>query len=306
MSVTDRCNFRCIYCTPESRTPLLPRRDILTYEEMHRLARAAARFGITKVRLTGGEPLVRRDILHLVEMLRGISGIRELAMTTNGSLLAQMAARLRRAGLDRINVSLDSLDPAKFSRITRGGSLDVVLKGLEAAWRAGLPVRVNVVVMRGVNDDEIESYVRFAAQNSLEVRFIEKMPLGQPAPDDGRLLVPADEIERRIAHAAAVEPLPIEPSSPARSRFRIAGTAGVVGVIPPVTRPFCASCNRLRLTSDGRLRSCLVDKPSVNVREILRNGSDEAALVEAFRRAAAMKPAARGDYGPETMRMVGG
>ena len=306
VSVTDRCNLRCVYCTPESNFEELPHEAILAYEEIERIVRAGARFGITKARLTGGEPLVRRDILHLVRMIRGISGIRELVMTTNGVLLSRMAAELKSAGLDRINISIDSLDGEKFSRITRCGSLDKVLEGLEAARGAGFRVKINVVLMRGVNDDEIEDYVRFAAEKGLEVRFIEKMPLGQPPTDNGKLLVGADEIEKRIAQVAEFTPVSAEPSAPATSRFRIANSRGIIGIIPTVTRPFCASCNRLRLAADGRLRPCLVDGPSVNVKRILRDGGGEDALVEAFEKAAAMKPRMRGDYRAQAMRMVGG
>jgi cyclic pyranopterin phosphate synthase len=306
VSVTDRCNLRCVYCTPESNFEELPHEEILAYEEIERVVRAGARFGITKARLTGGEPLIRRDILHLVRMIRGISGIRELVMTTNGVLLSRMAAELKSAGLDRINISIDSLDGEKFSRITRRGSLDKVLEGLEAARGIGFRVKINVVLMRGVNDDEIEDYVRFAAEKGLEVRFIEKMPLGQPPTDNGELLVGADEIEKRIAQVAELVPVSTEPSGPATSRFRIAGGRGIIGIIPTVTRPFCATCNRLRLTADGRLRACLVDSPSVNVKSILRNAGGEDALVKAFRQAAVMKPRMRGDYRAQAMRMVGG
>ncbi len=306
ISVTDRCNLRCIYCTPESNFEELPHEEILAYEEIERVVRAGARFGITKARVTGGEPLIRRDILHLVRMIRGISGIRELVMTTNGVLLSRMAAELKSAGLDRINISIDSLDGEKFSRITRGGSLDKVLEGLEAARGAGFRVKINVVLMRGVNDDEIEDYVRFAAEKGLEVRFIEKMPLGQPPTDNGKLLVGADEIEKRIAQVAELTPVSAEPSAPATSRFRIAGGRGLIGIIPAVTRPFCATCNRLRLAANGRLSACLVDGLSVNVKRILRDGGGEDALVEAFEKAAAMKPRMRGDYRAQAMRMVGG
>jgi len=306
VSVTDRCNLRCVYCTPESNFEELPHEEILAYEEIERVVRAGARFGITKARLTGGEPLIRRDILHLVRMIRGISGIRELVMTTNGVLLSRMAAELKSAGLDRINISIDSLDGEKFSRITRCGSLDKVLEGLEAARDAGFRVKINVVLMRGVNDDEIEDYVRFAAEKGLEVRFIEKMPLGQPPTDNGKLLVGADEIEKRIAYAAELTPVRTETSAPATSRFRIADSRGLIGIIPTVTRPFCASCNRLRLAADGRLRPCLADGPSVNVKSILRDGGGEDALVEAFEKAAVMKPRMRGDYRAQAMRMVGG
>jgi len=282
ISVTDRCNFRCTYCMPEDGLTWLPRSEVLTFEELERLARVLVeRHGIRSIRLTGGEPTVRAHLPVLVGKLAALPV--DLALTTNGATLAAVAPALAAAGLRRVNVSLDSLRPDRFEALTRRDELAAVLEGIDAALAAGLtPVKVNVVVMRGVNEDEVVDLAAFGRDRGVTVRFIEWMPLdGSDAWRDDQVVTQAEILER-IAAAFPLEPI-LRGHEPAE-RFRYLDGQGEVGVIPSVTRPFCEQCDRLRLTADGQLRSCLFSLEDHDLREILRaGGSDDdlSAAIEA-------------------------
>jgi cyclic pyranopterin phosphate synthase len=285
VSITDRCNLRCSYCMPVD--PLwFPRDEILRYEEIVQLVGVLRARGVRKVRITGGEPLVRRDVPRLVALLREVDGIEDLSLTTNGLRLAELAADLAAAGLRRVNVSLDTLDPARFLALTRRDALDRVLRGLAAAAAAGLaPLKVNAVVLRGVNDDEVETLVAHAREHNFEIRFIEFMPLENGKTWDLERVVGGDEIRRRIARRWPIEPDPgADPHAPA-ARYRFRDGRGAVGFIDSVTRPFCAGCSRLRLTADGKLRVCLYDDRETDLKGPLRSGASPAELDRLIERA---------------------
>lgn len=280
ISVTDRCNLRCIYCMPAEGVAACNHEEILRYEEIETIVRAAAALGVSKVRLTGGEPLVRLGLVDLVRMLARIPGIDDLAMTSNGMLLARYADELARAGLQRVNVSLDTLRPERFQRITRCGELVAVLEGMAAAKRAGLdPIKINTVVIRGMNDDEVVDFARQTMEMAWNVRFIELMPMGNGLNNleaDWRdRVVTADEIRARIETTLG----PLEPAKmragngPARY-YRLPGAPGTLGFITPISEHFCYKCNRLRLTADGQLRPCLLSDYEIDLRTPLRQGAD--------------------------------
>jgi len=317
ISVTDRCNLRCIYCMPPEGVPWRPHEEILRYEEIVQVVRLAAELGIRKVRLTGGEPLVRPGLAGLIASLAGIPGIEDLSLTTNGTLLEARAAELAASGLHRVNVSLDSLNPERFARLTRGGDLDAVLRGIEAARRAGLnPVKLNTVVIRRWNDDEVALFARKTREEGWHVRFIEFMPIGR-RPDEGREawqeeLVTVEEMRRRIEEEVG----PLLPyagpggAGPARY-YRLEGAEGTIGFISPVSEHFCARCNRLRLSADGRLRPCLLSDAEVDLRTILRNGAGPEEVRERIVEAICRKPAghrlAEGEFPHgRTMSEIGG
>lgn len=311
ISVTDRCNFRCVYCMPED-VAFMDREELLTFEEIERVTRVAVRLGIEKVRLTGGEPLARRDVERLVERLAAIPGLRSVSMTTNGYFLPAKAAALKRAGLTGLNISLDTLDPDRFLLLTRRDYLREVLAGLDAALAAGFaPIKVNMVVMRGYNDDEVETFALLARTRPLVVRFIEFMPLDNGNVWNERLVVPAREIIERIASVAPLEPLEHDPSEPAR-RWRFRDGQGEIGVIASVTEPFCAHCDRLRLTADGKIRNCLFGLDEYDVRAVLRGGGSDEDIAAVFQEAVANKWAGHlinraGFVKPErTMHAIGG
>ncbi len=289
ISVTDRCNLRCVYCMPEIGVSALRHQDILTYEEILRVARLAAELGIRKIRITGGEPLVRRDVVGFLGRLARLPSLEDLSLTTNGLLLGPMARDLRKAGLRRVNVSLDTLRPEVFERITRRPGLQQVLAGLEAARAAGLsPIKVNVVALRGLNDGEILEFAAFAREGGYEVRFIEFMPSSADAWSAGGFL-PASEILETLRSRYALVPVE-ERSSVGPSRtYRLNG-GGTVGIISPLTEHFCGRCNRLRLTASGSLRSCLFSDREIDLRPILRSQSGDPGLTEAIRRAVHEKP----------------
>jgi cyclic pyranopterin phosphate synthase len=283
ISVTDRCNLRCVYCMPPEGVPWRPHEQILRHEEIETIVRAAAELGISKVRLTGGEPLVRLGIVDLVQMLARVPGVDDLTMTTNGVLLSRDAEALARAGLRRVNVSLDTLRAQRFQRITRLGQIEDVLAGIEAAHQAGLePVKINTVVIRGMNEDEVVDFARKTMDEAWNVRFIEWMPVGNEQCMGRRWLdgvVAADEIRRRI-EAALGELQPAKASAgggPARY-YNLAGARGTIGFITPVSEHFCFRCNRLRLTADGQLRLCLLSDEEIDLRTPLRSGADVAQI----------------------------
>lgn len=280
LSVTDLCNCRCEYCMGENGVPRLPHSAILSFEEIEEIVRAAVSLGVTKVRLTGGEPLVRRGIDELVRRLRGIEGVEELAMTTNGARLAEYAEALKEAGLDRLNVSLDTLDPEKFRRITRIGELRDTLDGLDAARRAGFErIKLNTVLMGGVNDDEIAEIAALAKDGAFDVRFIELMPIGECTDWDRRRFLPAERVLEYLPKGERV------PSDGVAELWRPAGFRGTVGLIRPLSHRFCADCDRIRVTADGCLKPCLH-----SAREIPLRGKHGEALVRTIAEGMQTKP----------------
>lgn len=280
ISVTDRCNFRCSYCMPAEGMQWIPREEILTFEEIERVARIAVqRFGVDTIRLTGGEPTVRARLPVLIDKLARLRV--DLALTTNGATLENMAHDLAAAGLRRINVSLDSLRPDRFAELTRRDLLDRVLAGIDAALDAGLdPVKLNVVTMRGVNDDEIVDFAVFGRERGAEVRFIEFMPLDADKTWAREMVVPAAEVVERISSVYPLEGVDRE-NEPAE-RFRYRDGAGVIGVIGSVTDPFCASCNRMRMTAEGQLRNCLFAVDEVDLRSLLRSAVSDDEIARAM------------------------
>jgi len=310
ISVTDRCNLRCIYCMPTSGVNLLPRNDMLSYEEIAMVARAAAGLGITKIRISGGEPLVRSDLPQLVAMLNKIDAIDDLALSTNATLLQAHAAELKNAGLRRVNISLDSLKPDRFEQITRQGHLSQVLQGIEAAQAAGLhPVKINMVVLRGINDDEVLDFAFKSQQDGWNVRFIELMPLSQTGLSSH--FVSTAEIKQGLASLGELQPCQSEKGNGPARYFRLPGASGTIGFISPISEHFCVGCNRLRLTADGRLRPCLLADDEINLRQKLRAGTSIEELSELIRQAAAAKPErhnlGRGGTSPQRpMAQVGG
>ena len=291
ISVTDRCNLRCIYCMPPEGVPWIPHNEILTFEEIERIVRATAMVGMRKLRITGGEPLVRKDVVHLVERLAAIPGIQDIAMTTNAILMPHLAEPLARAGLKRINVSLDTLRPERFLRISRFDSLDKVLEGIDAAERAGLePIKINAVVLRGVNDDEVLDLAKLTIQRPWHVRYIEAMPLDGNLPVEEEGFISADEIMERLMELGGLEECSGPNGNGPARYYRIPGAMGTVGVISPMSHFYCESCNRVRLTADGRLRLCLFDDNEVDLRSPLRDGASTEEIAEIFRRAILTKP----------------
>ena len=290
ISVTDRCNLRCVYCMPAEGMPWLPKQQLLTYEEIARFTGIAVGLGVTGIRLTGGEPTVRQDLPVLVRMLRQVAPGADLSLTTNGLKLVTMAGALREAGLRRINVSLDTLDRARFHQLARRDRLNEVLAGLEAAEAAGLaPIKLNAVLMRGFNDDEVVPLARWARERGYELRFIEWMPLDFQHGWSREKLVPAEEI---VAAIDAVFPLElaegVDPSAPA-TLWRYRDGRGRMGVIASVTRPFCGRCDRIRLTADGQIRTCLFSLKEYDFRAALRGGASDGAIADLLRAAVARK-----------------
>ena len=271
LSVTDRCNLRCCYCMPAEGVPSCSHADILRYEDLLCIAEAAAGLGIKKVRVTGGEPLVRKGIYSFLAELGSISGISEIVVTTNGLLLQDAAPKLKSAGVDRLNVSLDSLDPRIYRRITRGGDLEQVLAGLDAAESAGLRLKLNMVVMRGINDHEIEKFAALSLESPWSVRFIEYMPSTLESQWQSRM-VPGSEIFENLQQRFRL--LPVAKSrlcGPARS-YRIMDAVGTVGIVTPISDHFCSDCNRIRVTSRGLAKSCLLSRKSLDLRPALDQG----------------------------------
>jgi cyclic pyranopterin phosphate synthase len=291
ISITDRCNLRCIYCMPEEGITPLRHEDVLRFEEIARLVRIGAGLGIRHLRLTGGEPLVRKGVIELVGMLRQIPGIETLTLTTNGIALAPLAHELAQAGLDRVNISLDTLRPERYTAITRRGRLEDALAGIEAALAAGLaPVKINNVVARGLNDDEAVDFARMTLERPWHVRFIEFMPLGEHAEQARRDYVSSDETRARIVAALGeLAPAEIETHGPART-WQLPGAQGTIGFISALSEHFCGFCNRLRLTSDGRLVPCLFSDREYDLRGPLRAGADDAALRALWGNVIAAKP----------------
>ncbi len=294
VSVTDRCNLACTYCKPRRSVAMLPHAAILRFEEILRIVSVAASLGISHVRVTGGEPLVRRDVLPFIAKVRAVPGVDDVSVTTNGLLLGEMAAGLRAVGIERLNISLDTLRPERFAAITGSGAWDRVWRGIAAAEGLGFhPIKLNVVPVRGMNDDEVIDFAGLTKDRDVHVRFIEFMPIGagRGNRDHADACVPAAEIRGRIEAAFG----PLEPAGrdkgagPSRN-FRIPGGRGVLGFITPVTEHFCGGCRRLRLTADGKLRPCLLSDGEIDIKTPLRGGCDDGELERLLRLAIAAKP----------------
>jgi cyclic pyranopterin phosphate synthase len=289
ISVTDRCNFRCLYCMPAEGLPWLPKAEILSYEEIAGVVSQLAPLGLRRLRITGGEPTIRPNLEELIRLLRALPEIEDIALSTNGARLLELAHGLRAAGLDRINMSADSLRPDRIAKIARRNLGFDPLTSALAAERAGIaPIKINVVVMRSINDDEIEDFARLTLDHPWHVRFIELMPVGEMSGLTWEHIVPSDEVLSRIASLGALAPDggPPRGNGPA-TYYRVAGAQGTVGVITPMTHTYCASCNRVRLTADGRLRTCLFGDHEVLLRDALRR---REPLEPLFRQALADKP----------------
>lgn len=299
LSVTDLCNLRCFYCMPSQGVVKLEHAEVLRLEEQAEIVHAAAALGVAKVRITGGEPLVRRGLLGLVHDISTTPGIGEVALTTNGLRLERAAPDLKRAGVSRINVSLDSLDSGTFAEITRGGTLDRVLRGIDAALEQGFRVKINTVLLDGINTADLAAFVRFARDKGLGLRFIERMGFDKDLP-----VFSQDAALEQLARTFRVEPLPTHRDHPHVRRFDCDGTW--IGFISPMTHTFCEVCNKLRLTVDGSLRVCLASNESVDLRPILRRPHSQRDLERAILRAVELKPAAAPWNAPGEMWKVGG
>ena len=291
ISVTDRCNLRCRYCMPEEGIPLIPHEDVLRYEEILRIVRVFAKEGISKVRLTGGEPLVRKGIVDFIARLSQIEEIQDLSLTTNGILLRELARDLKRAGLRRVNISLDSLRRDRFLQITRKDEYERVWAGIVEALSAGLtPIKINMVAIRGVNDDEIEEFARLTRHLPLTVRYIEYMPSGNGDVWAESHIVTTPEIQRHLETLGKLIPIASEKWDGPATRFRLEGAIGEIGFIGAVSNHFCSECNRLRLTPDGKIRTCLFSDDEVDLREILRKGGTDEELKQRLLEAIHSKP----------------
>lgn len=279
LSLTDRCNLACVYCMPpEGEREHAVRRELLTFEEVVRLVQVFADGGVRRVRFTGGEPLVRKDVVRLVEMVKRSSAVEELVMTTNAMRLPELAAPLRKAGLDGVNVSLDTLDPERFRRLARGGDLGAVLAGIRAALDAGLEVKINAVALGGENDDEVGALVDWAWSLGVTPRFIELMPLGEAAKLPNDAFLSAAELRERLGDRVAEDVGGVEGRGPARYALAADGSGRRVGFITAVSDEFCASCNRVRVTAQGDIRACLADRRAVSLRDLVREGASDEDL----------------------------
>jgi cyclic pyranopterin phosphate synthase len=290
LSITDRCNLKCLYCVPRDRIPKVLHRDILRYEELLRIVRIGASLGISKVRITGGEPLVRRGVVEFLTEICAIEALKDVSLTTNGVLLESNLDRLREAGIRRINISLDTLNREKFFRITGVDRFDTVFRAVLAAVKTGFsPVKINVVALRGVNDDELVDLARLSLDHPLHVRFIEQMPIGESGAGKGPPLL-APEILEQIRPLGELVPIENGAGTGPAERYRISGAAGEIGLIRPLSHHFCGRCNRLRLTASGMLRPCLLSDQEEDLRSVLRKGLLDEDLKAVFLRAVAHKP----------------
>lgn len=310
VSITDRCNIRCVYCMPAEGIRPIVHKEIMTYEEILRVLRGAARLGVRKVRITGGEPLVRKNVQYLIGEAVAIDGIEEITLTTNGLLLSRYAAELAACGLKRVNVSLDSLKEDRYREITRGGRLKDVLSGIEAARKHLLvPVKINMVPIRGINDDEIIDFARMSVEAPCDVRFIELMPFGDRGLHDGKRCVTTDEVKRIVSHLGDLTPVRERRDGPAKY-FRLPGAKGVLGFISSMTHHFCADCNRLRMTADGKIRPCLFSETEIDLRTPMRRGLPDEEIQRLLRIAVEIKPEGKSILGRQEgcrpMSRIGG
>ena len=291
ISLTDRCNFRCLYCMPALGMKFQPRQEHLTDDELLRLVGLFAEVGFTKFRLTGGEPTIRPNLVELVRGMKSFPGVEEISMTTNALLLSRNAAQLAAAGLDRVNISIDTLDPDRFKAMTRGGRFDLVWQGIEAAEAAGItPIKLNSVVLKDQNDHEVGQMARLTIDRPWQVRFLEIMPMEGVGEVADEQLVTSEETQARLeAEFGPLEAIEADPADPARL-WRIPGAAGTIGFISPVSAPFCAACNRVRLTADGKLRLCLLRPDEADLRDAIRAGADDPTVLRQIRAAIWRKP----------------
>lgn len=290
ISITDRCNLRCVYCMPEKGVKLFEHKEILTYEEITRVVSIAASLGVKKIRLTGGEPLTRKNIFFLISSLRAMKGIEDISLTTNGILLEKYAKGLADSGLNRINISLDTLRPDRYKKITRGGDISLVMKGVGAAEEAGLlPIKINMVPIRNINDDEIADFTLMTLNTARHVRFIEFMPIGSRDLWSDERYISSDELKKTVEKIGPLMPVRFRKTGPARY-FRFDGAPGVIGFISALTHHFCGDCNRLRLTADGRLRPCLFSETEIDLKPALRKQSSDNEIERLLRLAIEVKP----------------
>ncbi|HWV34986.1 MAG TPA: GTP 3',8-cyclase MoaA [Thermomicrobiales bacterium] len=291
ISLTDRCNFRCVYCMPAIGMKFQPRDEMLTDEELIRLVGLFAQLGFTKLRLTGGEPTVRPHLVDLIREMKSFDGIREVSMTTNALLLGRIAGDLKEAGLDRVNISIDTLDPVKFKSMTRGGRFDLVWQGIEAADAVGMrPIKLNTVVVKDQNELQVAEMARLTLERDWQVRFLEIMPMEGVGIVYDEGLVTSDQTQARLeAEFGPLEHVSADPSDPARV-WRIPGAKGTIGFISPISQPFCDTCNRVRLTADGNLRLCLIRPDEVNLRDRMRAGASDDELLTYLRAGIWRKP----------------
>ncbi|MBA4392575.1 MAG: GTP 3',8-cyclase MoaA [Desulfobacca sp.] len=291
ISLTDRCNLRCVYCMPEQGVPKIFHGDILTYEELLRLARLSVGLGIEKIRLTGGEPLVRKNLIDFISILKSIPGIQDISLTTNGVLLAGQAQALWQAGVKRINISLDSLNREKFGRITRFDFYDQVWEGIQEAERIGFsPIKINVVAMRGINDDEILAFGRLSFEKPYHIRFIEFMPVGEENGWKAERFISSEETLEKLQTLGPLLPINGRGLDGPAKRMAFAGAKGEIGLISPISEHFCPSCNRLRLTAEGLLRVCIFSDRETDLRTPLRQGASDEQLETVIREAILQKP----------------
>lgn len=291
ISVTDRCNLRCRYCMPQEGIPLISHVEILTYEEIVRIVRVFAAEGISKIRLTGGEPLIRKGIVDFISQISQIKEIEDLSLTTNGILLKELAHDLKQVGLKRVNISLDSLRKERFLQITRKDDLERVWSGIEEAVRVDLsPIKINMVAIKGLNDDEIESFARLTLQLPLTVRYIEYMPSGNGEVWRESDILTIPQIQIRLERIGKLIPVPSDRWDGPAMRFRLEGAIGEIGLIGAVSRHFCSDCNRLRLTPDGKIRTCLFSDEEIDIKDILRRGGTDQDLKERLFSALRAKP----------------
>ena len=292
ISITDHCNLKCHYCVPFDGRPKLPMADILTYEEIFAIAKAAVAAGVTKIRLTGGEPLMRKNMLEFCRMLAALPTINDLSVTTNGILLEPMAADLKAAGVNRVNVSLDTLDRQRYAQITGKDALDKVLRGIQKAADVGLtPVKINMVPMRGINDDEIVDLARMTLTTPYDIRFIELMPTsGWARQRHDSLFIGIDDVRKKVETIGALEMIPQMQTRGPAAYAKLPGAQGRIGFIAALSHHFCSTCNRLRLTADGNLRACLFAEDEVNIRGPLRRGATTETLQQIIQSVVASKP----------------
>jgi len=289
ISITDKCNLKCVYCGCSKGLKLFNNREIMTEEEIARFVRIAHKHGLRKVRITGGEPLLRKNITGLISRIKKI-GIDNLSLTTNGTMLAGLAGDLKKVGLDRVNISLDTLDAGKYRKITKGGDINHVWESLKEAERVGLsPVKINVVPIRGINDDEILSFASLTIEKDYHIRFIEFMPVSSDGMWRREKCVSSNEIKEIISRLGGLESFTFRGEGPSRN-YRITGAVGVIGIISPVTDHFCSFCNRLRLTSDGNIKPCLFSKHAVDIKTPMRNGADDDEIERLFLHSISIKP----------------
>jgi len=290
ISITDRCNLRCIYCMPPEGLVSMKHKDILSYEEIVRILRIAVHIGVRKVRITGGEPLIRKNVSYLITLIKTIKGIQDLSLTTNGILLQRYAQELADAGLERVNISLDSLRANRYREITRGGDLDAVLKGIESAEKVGLaPIKINMVPIRGFNDDEIVEFATLTFKVPYQVRFIEFMPFGKEYMWRPEYFISAEEIKSIVEDIGELHPVRLNRSGPARY-YQFDGSVGVLGFISPLSNHFCKKCNRLRLTADGKLRPCLFSETEIDIKTALRSGVPDDEIERLIKLSIQLKP----------------